>query len=687
MPVTPTYPGVYIEELSSGVRTISGVATSITAFVGYTARGLDNRAKRLFSFADFERSFGGLASDSELSYAVKHFFDNGGGDAYVVRVPKASPTTVPAGQQASVAASVTLMDAASATANAALRVTALSKGAWANRVLIDVDYDNVPATDNKTFNLTITDLSTGTVETFSNVTMDSARSNYVVAVVNDEDNGSQMVNVQIPVAVALRPVQTGTVGGVIVLADIQSLSSTQDHRIKIGSDLVPLDPDPAVTDHKRDLIVIANGEEKPTSVMGLCRLLERKINQALQNVPGARVRCVPGASGKGIRVFADFDQTLLPNTLDAILTLEDGSANSILPKLKLETTAATENASVNVAHYVLGAGRTGAGAPPAQTGVVPGVDGTILPGSQDLIGKPSDFSGIYALDKVDLFNILCIPDATRAMAGNPNQLDPGVDPNSIFGAALDLCQKKRAFLVIDPPPNIRNVDTATDWKSSGLTVHDKNAAAYFPRVRVPDPLNDFQLRTFAPSGLIAGLYARTDVERGVWKAPAGTEATLRGVQGLVYKLSDPENGALNPLGLNCLREFPVYGRVAWGARTLVGADAEGSEWKYVPIRRLALYLEESLYRGTKWVVFEPNDEPLWAQIRLNIGAFMQSLFLQGAFQGKTPREAYLVRCDKTTTTQNDIDRGIVNIVVGFAPLKPAEFVIIKIQQLAGQLQA
>ena len=131
--------------------------------------------------------------------------------------------------------------------------------------------------------------------------------------------------------------------------------------------------------------------------------------------------------------------------------------------------------------------------------------------------------------------------------------------------------------------------------------------------------------------------------------------------------------------------FPIFGNVCWGARTLNGSDALASEWKYIPVRRFALFLEESLYRGTKWVVFEPNDEPLWAQIRLNIGAFMQSLFRQGAFQGTKPSEAYFVKCDKETTTQTDINNGIVNIVVGFAPLKPAEFVILKIQQIAGQI--
>jgi len=152
-------------------------------------------------------------------------------------------------------------------------------------------------------------------------------------------------------------------------------------------------------------------------------------------------------------------------------------------------------------------------------------------------------------------------------------------------------------------------------------------------------------------------------------------------------LTDLENGQLNPLGLNCLRAFPVIGRVVWGSRTLRGADLLADQWMYIPVRRTALFIEESLFRGTQWVVFEPNDEPLWAQIRLNVGAFMNSLFRQGAFQGKTPQEAYLVKCDKETTTRDDINRGVVNILVGFAPLKPAEFVIITIQQLAGQIAA
>ena len=169
------------------------------------------------------------------------------------------------------------------------------------------------------------------------------------------------------------------------------------------------------------------------------------------------------------------------------------------------------------------------------------------------------------------------------------------------------------------------------------------------------------------------------------KLPLGPRATLVGAQAMAYKLTDLENGTLNPLGVNCLRVFPVFGAIAWGARTLL-AELPDDQYKYVQFRRMALYIEESLYEGSKWIVFEPNDEPLWAQIRLNVGAFMHSLFRQGAFQGTTPKDAYFVKCDKETTTQDDINLGIVNIIVGFAPLKPAEFVVIKIQQMAGQIE-
>jgi uncharacterized protein len=314
------------------------------------------------------------------------------------------------------------------------------------------------------------------------------------------------------------------------------------------------------------------------------------------------------------------------------------------------------------------------------TGGASGSDGAAL--TQQLLtggNTASTRAGLYALDKADLFNLLCIPPHDRATDVE----------DALIEDAIAYCQKHRAMFLIDPPRAWTDRALAVAGVNATPSVigsASRNAAIFFPRLRAPDPLRENQIEDFAPCGAVAGVIARTDSERGVWKAPAGLAATLVGAPDLSVRLNEDDIGQLNPLGVNCLRVMPGTGRVVWGSRTREGADRLASEWKYLPVRRLTLFIEESLYRGTQWVVFEPNDEPLWASIRLNIGAFMHSLFRQAAFQGKTAREAYEVKCDSETTTQNDIDRGIVNIVVRFAPLKPAEFVVIKIQQLAGQVQ-
>lgn len=308
----------------------------------------------------------------------------------------------------------------------------------------------------------------------------------------------------------------------------------------------------------------------------------------------------------------------------------------------------------------------------AHTKADSGSDGKNLD-KDDLPGDEAQKSGIYALEHADIFNLLYIPSYQAE----------GVDSGVLIAAAA-YCEKRRAFLLVDPPESWKTKQLAKDkFPIDGLS--SNNAAIYFPHIQVPNPLRDNQVEKFGPCGAIAGIFARTDATRGVWKAPAGLEATLKGVVGLTVPLTDAENGELNPLGINCLRQMPAAGYVVWGARTIVGDDRLASQWKYIPVRRTALYIEESLYRGTQWAVFEPNDEPLWSQLRLNIGVFMHGLFRQGAFQGQSPKDAYFVKCDRTTTTQADIDRGIVNIIVGFAPLKPAEFVILYIQQIAGQL--
>jgi phage tail sheath protein FI len=499
MPATLTYPGVYIEELPSGVRTISGVATSIALFVGWAARGPTDRAVRLTSFADYERQFGGLDLRTLLPYAVKQFYENGGSDAYVLRI--ADPVTA-------TAASVAIGD---------LNFSGSSPGAWANAYIVQVTPRAAP--DNARFKLEVLiHPSSGPdipIESFENLSVDPSDPRFVETMVNGR---SQIVAVSV------------TAGGTPPAA-------------------------------------IASGSLGTT----------------------------PGADGA---------------VLDA--------AN-----------AAFQTTAVNL--FAIGS----------------------------------------AADRIDLFNLVCVPGLTDAPT---------------ITALQTHCRRRRAFLIVDSPEG----ETITNMASTVVTAlvgpDAMNAGLFFPWVTAPDPLQGRALRAFPPCGFVAGVFSRTDAQRGVWKAPAGGEASLSGAAGLEITMSDAENGQLNPLGINCLRSLSTFGRVIWGSRTLHGANDRASEWKYIPVRRTALFLEESLFRGSQWVVFEPNDEPLWAQIRLNLGAFMHNLFRQGAFQGTTPKEAYFVKCDKETTTQTDINSGIVNILVGFAPLKPAEFVVIKIQQMAGQIE-
>jgi phage tail sheath protein FI len=297
-----------------------------------------------------------------------------------------------------------------------------------------------------------------------------------------------------------------------------------------------------------------------------------------------------------------------------------------------------------------------------------------------VLGDEAQKTGIYALTKADIFNILCLPvDAGASDLDKATILDP----------AIKFCHDHRAMLIVDAPSawsegqQVPSFETLTTPATAALTTNSPNAAIYYPNLVTKD-LSGAK-KYVRPSGAVAGVWAATDTERGVWKAPAGTAATISGITGLAVPIGDGESGELNPIAINALRALPEIGPVVWGARTSVGADQLADQWKYIPVRRTALFIEESLRRGTQWVVFEPNDEPLWASIRLNVGAFMNGLFRKGAFQGSTPAEAYLVKCDKDNNPQDQIDLGIVNILVGFAPLKPAEFVIISIQQQAGQV--
>lgn len=302
----------------------------------------------------------------------------------------------------------------------------------------------------------------------------------------------------------------------------------------------------------------------------------------------------------------------------------------------------------------------------------------------DFIGKGNlaRKSGLYALDRADLFNLLCIP---PYLDNGGDLLDAGVH-SALLAEAGAYCELRRAMLLVDPPPEWDSVDNAVEGVAA-LGTSSRNAALFFPRLRQPVDQRGGRPTRLAPCGAVAGIIARTDQQRGVWKAPVGMDATLIGVPELSVPVSDSENGMLNPLGINCLRSMASAGRIVWGARTLHGDDPDGAQGKCIPVRRTALYIEESLVRGTRWVMCEPNDDQLWAQIRQSIHAFMVGLFRQGAFQGKTPHDAFFVRCGPETTTQDDIDHGVVNITVGFAPLKAGQFVLVHVQQAAGQVRS
>jgi len=627
MPITATYPGVYIEEVPSGVRPIIGVATSIAAFIGWFPRGAFEEAVRIFNPQDFDREFGGLAADSLASYAIEQFFLNGGTQAWVVRT---------AGDGTTATAAVVLRDTADADA---LEVRAVNAGAWGDNIRIDINYGT--ATPTETFNMIVNEVVNGAVvnsESFLNLSTNSADPRYGVDVVNDQ---SKLVRLT-ELAVA-RPAKTGTASDLIT--DLSVLDLTGNISIQIGGD-------------NGGPVTLAS---TPTTMATLASALQTALRSAGAAFADVTVGAV-GSIGTGAFLQVKAGTDAADDSVDLTGPLADA--------LGLSTAA-----NLNVQQYALGGGpvpgthQNGANGGAAQ----PGDNGT-QPGATELV------DALAAFDPVDLFNILCIP--------RTDQMPDG-QAFTVIAEGIGYCARRRAFMIVDVPQADATRDEITEieaWLDVNATLRHENAALYFPRPRVPDPLNEFRLRSIPASGTLAGLYARTDGDRGVWKAPAGLEAQVRGVQELELKMTDAENGIINPLGINALRTFRNTGNVCWGARTLAGADQLASEWKYVPIRRLALFLEESLYRGTQFAVFEPNDEPLWAQIRLNIGAFMQNLFRQGAFQGSTPRLAYLVKCDSETTTQDDINRGIVNIIVGFAPLKPAEFVIIKITQLAGQSQ-
>jgi uncharacterized protein len=294
-------------------------------------------------------------------------------------------------------------------------------------------------------------------------------------------------------------------------------------------------------------------------------------------------------------------------------------------------------------------------------------DAAGVPSSDALLGRAEEGTGLHALTGLPEPDLVCLPDTSRLDRQDAAQL---------ITAATSLCAAQRRFLLVDPPAEVADGDGVVDWVDRyGLRMRD--AALYVPRLLVEDTANGGQ-RAITSSAAVAGIYARTDRQRGVWKAPAGTEADVRGVVRLTVELSSREQDRLNPEGIDVLRRLPDGRIVVWGARTLAG-DGSDPEWMYVPVRRTAVSIERALLAGLTWTTARRNDRLLWADIQTDVGHFLDRLWRDGALQGTTPQDAYVARCGLgQTMTQADLDRGVVILEVGIALLRPAEFVMLRL---------
>jgi hypothetical protein len=558
MPVTTSYPGIYIQELPSSAHSITAAPTNIAVFIGYThplktSPSIAGIPQQIFGFTDYQRAFGGFlrstlyssnaGSFADMAAAVNQFFLNGGTEAYVVGLlPSDLPITAPTLTYGTVV--FTAREVTDATFQLSITVTPNPS-----------PVASPPA---------------------STITAD--------------------------VVVAYGPSLQKNAGGALLPGTV-----TETYR---RVSLTPTAPD---------------GTPDPN-------FIESRIGTAANPISGLVTVSAGGAAAAWPGSF------------------ETPSSSVFQPEYFAPLfAAAITNASPPVSVFTA-----------------------------------SDYTAVMEqntpLDKLAVFNLMVLPGVTNV---------------TVLSTALTFCENKLAFLVMDPPQSATADSSSTPSNPIATLITNipksANGALYFPYLLSPDPLTGSATNPVTgaaneipPAATVAGIFAATDLARGVWKAPAGFQATSSNTTGVVKRgsMTDQRQGVLNPLGINCLRDFANIGTAVFGSRTLVTLTDQ--QWRYVPVRRTALFLEQSLLASLKWVVFEPNSDPLWAAIRISINAFMLGLFNQGAFQGTKPSQAFLVQCDSQTTTQADIENGIVNIVVGFAPLLPAEFVIISIAQIAGQ---
>lgn len=644
-----SYPGVYVQEVPSGVKPIEAAGTSTAAFLGVAERGPIGEMKRIFNFTEFQNDYGGFLVGEYLAHSVYQFFNNGGTQCYIGRVARDAET-----------ASITLLDRES-TAQDSMTIQATSSGIWGNRIMVFVDSTTALNPDNA-FNLMVyqdaddpLDLPV-LLETFENLDMNPNSANYAPSIVNGRSNLIYVV----PNLANSNQIAGYSEGESITVdgADLLGPNQTQ-FRINMSGD---------------GLRLVDLSDELDGGDLTVLETVRAAIQTTLQAMTPLRESTDPATySGATVTIEATNKLRITAGVVnaDSSVVVLDGAdpLQNAAGALKLgRKYGGTEaNGTANMRPQNTGSGDYYFLGDDTVAGAVSAVEA----GSDGTIPQVIDFvNALSWLDPIDDVSLIAIPGK-----GSPTIADAGM--NYCRNRPLSDC-----FFIADMDTDDIVLDDALLYRDA-INTPNSYGAVYFPWLQMLDPTGQSSEPILAPpSGYVAGMYAQIDAKRGVWKAPAGTEAVLGGAVGLGTVVTDVQQGIINkhPKSVCVIRKFPGSGIVLWGARTL----SSDPEYKYIPVRRMAIMLRVSIYRGIQWAVFEPNDEELWGQLRLNIGSFMMTLFRQGAFQGSKPSQAFFVKCDSETTTQADIDLGIVNVLVGFAPLKPAEFVVVKISQKAGE---
>ncbi len=628
------HPGVYVEEIASGSRPIEGVSTSITAFVGHAYRGPVGVPKLIGKFDDYVQHFGPITrEDDHMGLAIQAFYLNGGGSAYVCRL---AGTNGPSNNNQAIIGE--------ASANPVLTINASSPGEWGNALRYKIEKAN--STD-RYFSLVVGEFNDEFIELerFDGLSMDN----------NSDDHVELRVN--------------GT-SALVSIKDVAVDGDYQNANIvgNTSPTLTAIETFIADANNNHSFMISVNGSGfKNVSLSGV---QTDSFNNFTDDVEVA----INAALGNDL---IEFTRSSNKFTLTTKGTANSSHNIQLLdsPMLSILKLAASDISDENQGMDKV--------VPQQRLGTSPLAGaGEVMDGGQDSKPIANDFSQFYnnVLRKYRDISIIVAPGSTW---------DNGTGQANL-SATLAHCETmKNRVLIIDPPKGVE-LSNATQVNALGLPT-STYSVLYYPWVDVSNPLYHPDKTplanknlTIAPSAMAAGMWTKTDGNRGVWKAPAGVATQLTGSTGLQYTVENLEQDQLNPLGINCIRKLPNYGSVFWGTRTL--STKADPEWRYVPVRRTAIYIEESIYNGIQWAVFEPNAHPLWGSLRANIGAFMNGLFRAGAFQGETANDAYFVRCGLgDTMTQADIDRGQVIVMVGFAPVKPAEFVIVRIQQIVGEV--